>query len=145
MAKTKVNITGQSVGMQSTIKAANHTIIIDEPAAMGGKDTGPDPLSALLSSLAGCENVIANFVAKEIEFDLQGIEFDITGILDTRGLMGDPEVKPYFEKVRVEAKVKTSESQERVDQLQKLTDERCPVFTTFKAAGIELQPKWVKA
>jgi putative redox protein len=112
---------------------------------MGGKDTGPDPLSALLSSLAGCENVIANFVAKEIEFDLQGIEFDITGILDTRGLMGDPEVKPYFEKVRVEAKVKTSESQERVDQLQKLTDERCPVFTTLKAAGIELQPRWVKA
>jgi putative redox protein len=144
MAKTKVNITGQSIGMQSTIKAANHTIIIDEPAAMGGKDTGPDPLSTLLSSLAGCENVIANFVAKEIEFDLQGIEFDITGILDTRGLMGDPEVKPYFEKVRVEAKVKTSESQERVNQLQKLTDERCPVFTTFKAAGIELQPKWVK-
>jgi putative redox protein len=145
MAKTKVNITGQSTGMQSTIKAANHTIFIDEPAAMGGNDTGPDPLSALLSSLAGCENVIANFVAKEIEFDLQGIEFDITGILDTRGLMGDPDVKPYFEKIRIDAKVKTSESQERVDQLQKLTDERCPVYTTFKAAGIELQPKWLKA
>ncbi|MCQ6277490.1 OsmC family protein [Bacillus sp. V3B] len=111
---------------------------------MGGKDTGADPLSTLLSALAGCENVIANFVAKEIEFDLQGIEFDITGILDTRGLMGDPNVQPYFEKVRINAKVKTSETQERVDQLQKITDERCPVYTTFKAAGIELVPNWTR-
>jgi putative redox protein len=145
MAKSKVNITGQSIGMQSILKAGNHTVTIDEPAAMGGKDTGADPLSTLLTALAGCENVIANFVAKEIEFGLQGIEFDITGILDTRGLMGDPNVQPYFEKVRIEAKVKTSETQERVEQLQRITDERCPVFTTFKAAGIELVPNWIKA
>jgi putative redox protein len=145
MAKSKVNITGQSIGMQSILSVGKHTITIDEPAAMGGKDTGADPLSTLLSALAGCENVIANFVAKEIEFDLRGIEFDITGILDTRGLMGDPNVQPYFEKVRINAKVKTSETQERVNQLQTITDERCPVFTTFKAAGIELVPNWIKA
>ncbi|MFZ3591548.1 OsmC family protein [Bacillus sp. DJP31] len=145
MAKTKINVKAQTKGMQSIIKAGKHTITIDEPAAMGGKDTGADPLSALLSALAGCENVIANFVAKEIEFDLQGIEFEITGVLDTRGLMGNPDVKPYFEKVRIDAKVNTSETQERIDQLQKSTDERCPVFTTFKAAGIELDVNWTKA
>ena len=103
---------------------------------------GANPLSTLLSALAGCENVIANLVAREIEFDLQGIEFNITGILDTRGLMGNANVQPYFEKVRIESKVKTSETQERVYQLQKITDARCPVFTTFKAAGIELEVNW---
>jgi uncharacterized OsmC-like protein len=30
-----------------------------------------------LGALAGCENVVTNMVAKEIDFDLQGIEFDI--------------------------------------------------------------------
>ncbi|MBM7701303.1 OsmC family protein [Metabacillus iocasae] len=143
--KTKVQVTGNTDGMQTVLTAGKHKVVIDEPKNMGGKDEAADPLATLLSSLAGCENVIANMVAKEIQFDLQGIEFDIKGILDTRGLMGDKSVKPYFEKVTIEAKVKTSETQERVDELQRITDERCPVYTTLKAAGIELEPKWTKA
>jgi putative redox protein len=143
--KTKIHITGETNGLQTVVKAGKHTVIVDEPVAMGGKDEGADPLSTLLSALAGCENVIAHLVAKEINFDLQGIEFDITGILDPRGFMGDPNVKPYFEKVMINAKVKTSETQERVDELQKITDARCPVFTTLKAAGIELEVNWQKA
>jgi putative redox protein len=112
---------------------------------MGGKDSGPNPLSTLLSSLAGCENVIANMVAKEIGFDLQGIEFNVKGTLDPRGMMGDPNVKPYFENVVINAEVKTDESEKRVKELQEKTDQRCPVFTTLKAAGIELEPNWSKA
>ncbi|WP_421379706.1 OsmC family protein [Bacillus salacetis] len=143
--KMNVHISGESKGMQSVLKAGNHSITIDEPPNMGGKDSGPDPLATLLSSLAGCENVVANMVAKEIGFDLQGIEFDIKGVLDPRGLMGDPEVQPYFEKVTIHAKVKTSEAPERIDELQEKTDKRCPVYTTLKAAGIELEPNWIKA
>ena len=143
--KTKVQISSQSQGMQTVINAGKHSITIDEPAKMGGTDTGADPLTTLLSSLAGCENVIGNLVAKEMNFDLQGIEFDIKGILDPRGLMGVEGVQPYFEKVTIDAKVKTSESQERINELQSKTDERCPVYTMFEAAGIELVPNWVKA
>jgi putative redox protein len=143
--KSIVRINGTSENMQSVLKAGNHTITIDEPPAMGGQDTGPDPLATLLASLAGCENVIANLVAKEIEFNLDGIEFEIKGILDPRGLMGDPNVQPYFEKVTINAKVKTTESEERIKELQEKTDARCPVYTTFKAAGIELEPNWTKA
>jgi putative redox protein len=35
--------------------------------------------------------------------------------------------------------------QERINELQEKTDKRCPVYTTLKAAGIELEPNWVKA
>ncbi|WP_282201373.1 OsmC family protein [Collibacillus ludicampi] len=123
----------------------NHEIIIDTTPAFGGKETGPDPLSLVLSALAGCENIVANLVAKEINFDLQGIEFDIRGEFDPRGLMGDPNVRPYFEKVTIHAKVKTSESEDRLKELQEITDSRCPVYTTLKAAGVELESNWVKA
>jgi putative redox protein len=130
----------------SIILRINLTITIDEPANMGGKDTGADPLTTLLSSLAGWENVIANIVAKEMNFDLQGIEFEIKGILDPRGLLGEEEgVQPYFEEVSINAKVKTTESQDRINELQQKTDKRCPVFKTFEAAGIELIPNWVIA
>ncbi len=112
---------------------------------MGGTDDGQDPLSNLLASLAGCENVIANMVAKEMEFDLKSIEFDVNGELDPRGLMGQADVRPYFEKVSVHAKVTTSESQDRIDELKEKTDARCPVYTTLKAAGVELEANWTKA
>ncbi|WP_408011364.1 OsmC family protein [Pseudalkalibacillus sp. A8] len=143
--KSVIRIKGNTDGMQSVLDAGKHQITIDEPPAMGGKDTGADPLSALLASLAGCENVIANLVAKEMDFDLKGIEFDISGILDTRGLMGDPNVKPYFEKIRVNAKVSTDESDERIQELKEKTDARCPIFTTFVAAGIETEANWTRA
>jgi putative redox protein len=145
MPKNVDRITAISQGMQTHARIKNHEIIIDTTPAFGGKETGPDPLSLLLSALAGCENIMANIVAKEINFDLQGIEFDIRGEFDPRGLMGDPNVRPYFEKVTVHAKVKTSESEDRIKELQEITDSRCPVYTTLKAAGVELEVNWVKA
>lgn len=143
--KMMIRVSGESNGIQSVLKAGNHEITIDEDQHMGGNDSGPNPLQTLLGALAGCENVIAHTIAKEIDFDLQGIEFNVKGTLDPRGLMGDPNVKPYFEKVAIEAKVKTDESEERIQELHEKTDQRCPVFTTFKAAGIELEPNWAKA
>ncbi|WP_226585576.1 OsmC family protein [Halobacillus litoralis] len=145
MSEHKVAITSKSEGMKSEVKAGKHELVIDEPRQMGGTDQGADPLAVMLGSLAGCETVVANMVAKEIEFDLQGISFDINGTLDMRGLMGTADVKPYFDTVNIKAEVETSESQERVEELQEITDQRCPVFTTLKAAGIELNVEWLKA
>lgn len=137
--------TGSASKMKSEISMGNHEITIDEPASMGGTDKGPDPLSTLLASLAGCENVIANLVAKDIGFDLQGIEFDVKGELDPRGLMGQTDIQPYFNKIFVHAKVQTGETSERIQELKEKTDLRCPVFTTFKAAGIPIDATWEKA
>ena len=58
--------------------------------------------------------------------------------------MGEPNVQPYFEKIRINAKVRTSETQERIQELQEITDQRCPVYTSFEAAGIKLEPNWSK-
>ncbi|RWZ60546.1 OsmC family peroxiredoxin [Halobacillus fulvus] len=145
MAKMNETITAVSKGMKTKGVSHDHQMVIDEPANMGGTDEGANPLATLLTSLAGCENVIANFVAKEIDFDLQGIDFEINGELDPRGMMGEGGIRPYFQKVTVEANVHTSESEERIQKLQEIVDQRCPVFTTLEAADVEMIPKWVKA
>lgn len=145
MAEQTFQIHSTSEGMKSNIEAGKHNITIDEPASMGGTDQGADPLATLLGSLAGCETVIANMVAKEMDFDLKDITFDIKGSLDPRGLMGTEGVRPYFQTVEIHAKVNTSESQERVEELQRITDERCPVYTTLAAADVEMKANWEKA
>lgn len=138
-------ITAVSKGMNTNGKSLEHTVVIDEPANMGGTDEGANPLATLLISLAGCENAIANFVAKEIDFDLKGIEFEVNGDIDPKGMMGDTSVRPYFEKITVNAKVETSESQDRINELQEIVDSRCPIYTTMVAADVEMVPNWVKA
>ncbi|QPC48165.1 OsmC family protein [Mangrovibacillus cuniculi] len=138
-------ITAVSKGMYTEGISHNHKVVIDEPANMGGTDKGANPLATLLVSLVGCENAIANFVAKEIEFDLQGIDFEVSGEINPKGMMGDKSVRPYFQKISVRATVHTSETQERVDELQRIVDERCPIYTTMVAADVEMVPTWTKA
>ncbi len=138
-------VEGKGTGMRIDAVAGKHTIAIDEPVSFGGKDSAIDPLSTLLSSLIACENVMAQLIAQEMKFDLQAISFDVEGSLDLAGLMGDLSVKPYFQQVAVKAVIETSEPQERIDELQKAVDMRCPVFRTMKDAGIPIENQWVKA
>ncbi len=145
MGKMIEKISAAATGMQTVGTSKNHQVIIDEPQQMGGQDGGANPLGTLLISLAGCENVIANMVAKEIDFDLQGIEFDVKGELDPEGMMGKEGVRPYFQTITVNAQVKTSESEERIKELQEIVDTRCPIFTTLEAANTEMVPNWTKA
>jgi len=145
MSKMKFIVRASGEGTTTAARVGKHKIVIDADTQMGGKDMGPNPLETLLSALAACENVTANAVAKEMKFDLQGITFKITGEFDPRGFMGDPNVRTYFEKVEVEATVKTTESEDRIKELQKAVEPRCPVYGIFKASNIQMVNNWVIA
>jgi putative redox protein len=145
MALVKFNIETISQKVTTEVKAGAHTFFIDEPKNLGGNDKGANPLNTLLGSLAGCENAIANIVAKEMKFNLNGIDFKIQGTLDPRGLMGDASVKQYFETITIEAVVDTDESNERIQELKEKTDSRCPVFNILKDTNfIKIQSTWRK-
>jgi putative redox protein len=144
MAKIQLQVTGIAKGLTSTITAGTHTFHIDEPESQGGKNKGANPLQTLLGALIGCENIIANMVAKELNFVHEGISFSVKGELDPRGFKGEPNVRTYFDKVEISAEVKTDEPEDRLKKLQELTDSRCPVFNTLKSAGVELVTSWKK-
>ncbi len=143
--KMTVLVNAKTEGITVTAKAGKHEIIIDEGAHMGGKDSGANPLQTVLAALAACENVTARIVARELNFDLQDLTFKIKGQFDPRGFMGDPSVRPYFEDVSVEAIVTTSETEDRVRELQEKVEARCPVYTMLKAANVQLNDQWLKA
>ncbi|PSL44447.1 putative OsmC-like protein [Salsuginibacillus halophilus] len=140
----KFNVKGQSEGLKLTATAGDHELVLDEGSQMGGKNEGPNPLQTSLAALASCENVTANMVAKEMGFDLQSIHFDVEGEFNPKGFMGQEGVRPYFQTVTVNAVVETSESEERLKELQEKVEARCPVYTMMKAADVTMQDTWTK-
>jgi uncharacterized OsmC-like protein len=144
MDKMTFTISTASEGMVTTATAREHKLVIDADAGMGGQEMGPNPMETLLSALAACENIVAGMIAQEMEFDLRGIDFEITAELDPQGLMGDPNIRAYFEKVEVKATLKTAEPDDRIQALKQAVEQRCPVYGLFKAANVEMIDHWVK-
>src|SRR5690625_4834205 len=142
MSKMKMNAYGKSEGMKKIVKMGKYEVIVDEAPQMGGNNEGPNPLQYMLTALAGCTNVVAHAAAKEMEFDLQGLTVQVDGEFDPRGFMGEPNVRTYFETVNVNVEVQTTEPEDRLEELKKQVETRCPVFGTFSAADIEMKGSW---
>ena len=142
MGEVRLEVVTTGLGSKTEVRSGKHHFYIDEPTSLGGTDAGPNPLQYVLGALAGCEEVVANQVAKQMGFQLDGIDFDIMGFIDPRGMMGQDDVVPYFQHITIRASVKTPESTERIRELQEMVDKRCPVLTLIHAAGVKVDTEW---
>ncbi len=62
---------------RQAITMRNHTIYADLDAAKGGGDTAPNPHELLLGALGACTTMTLQLVAKQRNWDLQGVEVQI--------------------------------------------------------------------
>lgn len=62
---------------QCTIEWRNGTFIADEPVKSGGKDSGPDPYTLLLSSLATCTLVTLRMYIERKGWNVPAITVDV--------------------------------------------------------------------
>jgi uncharacterized OsmC-like protein len=86
----------------------------------------------LLEALAACAGVTLKAVATAIGFDLKGGAVLVEGDLDFRGTLGVAKDAPVgFREIRVRFDLNTSEPQDRIDALTKLTERYCVVFQTL--------------
>ena len=121
------------------------SFIFDEPAAHGGGDQGPTPLTGVLAALCACESVTFSRTAKEMDFNYRGIEYEAAFTIDIRGRLGVRGVVPHFQTVKVEARVSTEESEGRLNEVVEETEARCPVFNLIKDAGVRINIVWIRA
>ncbi len=118
-------------------------LVTDEPKTSGGGETGPTPLETLLASLVGCKAVMIHNVASAMDFDYEGVELEASGEVDLRGPKGVPGIRPYFDSVDLTVIVYTEESADRLDQLARNAEVRCPVMNLLRDAGATVNAKWV--
>ncbi len=119
-------------------------LTFDEPAAHGGSDKGPTPLAGVLASLCGCEAVTFGRTASEMGFECEGIEFEAAFTIDIRGRSGMRGGVPHFQTVKVEACVRTRESEARLKDVVEETEARCPAFNLIKDAGVRIGMVWIR-
>lgn len=137
-----LEVSAEGDRLKTDAKARQHLLTFDEPEELGGTDVGASPLENVLGALAGCVNVVVNVVAKEMDFDLEHISFQVEGDFNPEGFMGVEGVRPYFSQIRMKVFVVTTESEARLKELQETTDKRCPMLTMLEAANVEIQSEW---
>jgi uncharacterized OsmC-like protein/alpha/beta superfamily hydrolase len=72
-----VAVTG-SQGYQTRIQAGPHVLVADEPASVGGEDTGPTPYGLLSAALAACTSMTLQMYARRKKIRLDEARVAVT-------------------------------------------------------------------
>jgi len=110
------------------VEARGFKIIIDEPEDLGGNNTGPNPVEYVLAALSGCLNVVGHLVAKEMGFELRGLEISLSGDLDPAKFSGEPtENRTGYTVVRATVNADTDADRVILEKWLAAVEDRCPV------------------
>ena len=118
---------------QLNVQTRTFKFVVDEPAALGGTDLGPNPVEYVLGALAGCLNVVGHMVAKEMDMPLNGMIVSIEGDLDPAKLLGmSNEKRAGYTQIRVAITPDTPADVATKGQWVEAVEERCPVSDNLK-------------
>jgi len=81
-------------------------------------------------------------LADKIRFKYESFESEAVGELDTRGRKGLADVPIHYQKVQLTIKIKTEESDKRLERLKELVSKYCPVDSLIKAAVPDYEVIW---
>lgn len=88
----------------------------------------------LLEALVACAGVTLKAVATALDIQLRSGTISAEGELDFRGTLGVAKDAPVgFRQIRLRFDLDTDASQDRLDQLLKLTERYCVVYQTIKS------------
>lgn len=114
---------------QVSVRAGSHEWTVDEPPALGGQDTGANPVEHLLAALGSCQVITYQVRAAKLGIALDEVEVDLRGELDIRGFFGlNEQVRPGFQSVNVDVRLRGPEPAERYEELSDAVERHCPVL-----------------
>jgi putative redox protein len=118
-----------SAGFRSDVTIRQHVLVVDEPAALGGGDAGPNPIELLLAALGACQEITYRAYATALGVPLESVAVKMTGDIDLRGFFGVNEtVRAGFQAIHGEVHITSSASGAELARLKAAVDAHCPVL-----------------
>lgn len=110
------------------ITGGHHVLGADEPEALGGNDTGPDPFELLLAELGACTAMTIRMYANRKNLPLRRVEVRLRHL---QGATAGKELRDKFERVI------SLDGDLTEDQRQHLLEiaDNCPVSQTLKRSS----------
>jgi len=68
-----VTVHGSAAGFAQEIAIGQHRLFADEPASVGGTDTGPNPYDLLLAALGSCTSMTVAMYARRKRWPLESV------------------------------------------------------------------------
>ena len=115
-----VHLTSAPERYAQHVRAGHHTLVADEPAALGGADAGPAPYALVLSGLGACTAITLRMYAERKGWDLGEVKVDLT-------IVRDGEVEKIERTIRI-ANAISDEQRTRLAEIA----EKTPVTKTIK-------------
>ena len=120
---------------KSTVAARDFELTVDEPEELGGDDDGLNPLEYLLAAQAGCLNVTASQVAKDMGIQLEDLEIEITGEFDLETFQTEqPDDRTGVQNISVTMSVDADADEETLREWGERVERRCPVSDNISEA-----------
>ena len=70
---SEVVVHGSAKGFAQQVTIGGHRLTVDEPAAVGGTDTGPGPYDLLLAALGSCTSMTVGLYARRKQWPLEAV------------------------------------------------------------------------
>jgi putative redox protein len=131
------NITATlTFGMRVSMSNGRHEWLADEPIALGGSDSGPNPYELLLASLAACTCITLSYYCKRKGIALESVnasyDFDRVHADDSENC-DDPK-SGFIDRISSHVEIKGDFDEAQRQRLAEIV-ERCPVHKTL-AKGV---------
>lgn len=104
----------------------------DEPIALLGQESAPNPVEYLLHALAACVTTALVYHAAARGIQLQEVESTVEGEIDLHGFLGlDDNVRRGYKKINMKFRIKADVPDEQLEELCRLGPTFSPVFDSI--------------
>jgi putative redox protein len=127
----RVTVRGNIGGLAQEMVAGAHTVIADEPTAVGGTDAGPTPYDLLLMALGACTSMTIILYARRKGWGLAGVTVRLRhSKIHEVDAAACEEQEVMLDRIEREVELEGALSEEQRARLAEIAD-RCPVHRTL--------------
>ena len=116
-------------GLRSEVSIRQHRLTVDEPKALGGNDSGPNPVELILGALGSCQEITYRAFATVLDIPLDNVSVTLEGDVDLRGFFAvDDSVRAGYQAIRGTVHLESHASEAQLHQLRNAVNAHCPVL-----------------